>query len=171
MRNPRAVAVALPAVDAYRRTRSAPSGVSAQRPGPPRFRRPLGHSIAGLLVTEDEVLRFVQKSIKSVWALEMLLLLRRERDRVWRSGDLVRELRSSDSAVGEAAASLRGAGFASAESGDAVRYDPASPELDAMAARVQAIYAEKPLAVAKAIMSAPGDKLRIFADAFKLKDS
>lgn len=121
-------------------------------------------------MTEDEVLTFVQKSIKSVWALEMLLLLRRERPRAWRSPDLVRELRSSDSAVGEAIASLRGAGFASTDSGDAVKYDPASPQLDEIAERVQAIYGEKPLAVAKAIMSAPNDKLRVFADAFKLKD-
>lgn len=121
-------------------------------------------------MTEDEVLKFVQKSIKSVWALEMLLLLQRERQRAWSSGDLIRELRSSDSAVGEAIASLRGAGFASAEPGDAVKYDPASAELDEIAGRVQAIYAEKPLAVAKAIMSAPNDKLRVFADAFKLKD-
>jgi hypothetical protein len=52
-----------------------------------------------LLVTEDELLKFVQDSIKSVWALEMLLLFRRERQRAWNAGNLVRELRSSDSAV------------------------------------------------------------------------
>jgi hypothetical protein len=39
-----------------------------------------------------------------------------------------------------------------------------------MAERIEAVYAAKPMAVAKAIMSAPNDKLRIFADAFKLKD-
>ncbi len=143
----------------------------APSPGDPGFSAVLLNSaFAGIALTEDEVLTFVQKSIKSVWALEMLLLLRRERQRAWRTGDLVRELRSSDSAVGEAIASLRGAGFISAEASDTYRYEPASAQLDEIAARVEGIYAEKPLAVAKVIMSAPNEKLRIFADAFKLKD-
>jgi DNA-binding IclR family transcriptional regulator len=121
-------------------------------------------------VTEDDVLAFVQKSVKSVWALELLLLLRREKQRSWRPDDLVRELRSSQAAVGGALDGLRSAGFVDADAGELYRYAPASPELDEMAGSIEAVYAAKPMAVAKAIMSAPNDKLRIFADAFKLKD-
>jgi hypothetical protein len=123
-----------------------------------------------LLVTEDELLKFVQNSIKSVWALEMLLLFRRERQRAWDAGDLVRELRSSDSAVAEALTGLRNAGFVTATPDGRHRYEAASPELDAIAARIERLYGERPLAMAKAIMSAPNEKLRIFSDAFKLKD-
>jgi hypothetical protein len=121
-------------------------------------------------VTEDEVLAFVQRSVKSVWGLELLLLLRRERQKSWRVADLVLELRSSEAAVDVALDGLRGAGFVSAEAEDLYRYAPASPELDEVAGRIDAVYAAKPMAVAKAIMSAPNDKLRIFADAFRLKD-
>jgi hypothetical protein len=121
-------------------------------------------------VTEEEILAFIQKSIKSVWALELLLLLRRQRDHVWGVEELVRELRSSDAAVSEAIASLQSSGFVAADSGDLIRYSPASPELDQVGGEIDATYAEKPLAVVKVIMSAPNEKLRIFADAFKLKD-
>ena len=121
-------------------------------------------------MTEDEVLSFVQRSVKSVWALELLLLLKRERRQAWRLDDLVRELRSSDAAVDGALESLQAAGFVTTEPGELVRYAPASPHLDQMAERIEAVYAAKPMAVAKAIMSAPNDTLRIFADAFKLKD-
>jgi hypothetical protein len=121
-------------------------------------------------VTDDEILAFVQKSISSVWALELLLLLRREPRRSWGHGELVRELRSSDAIVTEAAASLRTVGFVAAEPGGLYSYAPASPELDHIAAQIEATHAARPLSLAKAIMSAPNDKLRIFADAFKLKD-
>jgi DNA-binding IclR family transcriptional regulator len=123
-----------------------------------------------LLVTEDELLKFVQNSIKSVWALEMLLLFRRERQRAWNAGDLVRELRSSDSAVAEALVALHSAGFIAATPEGPYRYEAASAELDEIAVRIEKLYGERPLAMAKAIMSAPNEKLRIFSDAFKLKD-
>ena len=121
-------------------------------------------------MTEDELLKFVQNSIKSVWALEMLLLFRRERQRAWDAGHLVRELRSSDSAVAEALSGLRNAGFVTATPDGRYHYGAASPELDDIAARIERLYGERPLAMAKAIMSAPNEKLRIFSDAFKLKD-
>ena len=121
-------------------------------------------------MTEDDVLAFVRNSIKSVWGLELLLLLRHEPGRSWHANELVRELRSSDAAVSEAAAGLRTAGLVAAEGRDIYRYEPASQELDLIAGHIQAIYAAKPIAVVKVITSAPNDKLRIFSDAFKIKD-
>jgi hypothetical protein len=121
-------------------------------------------------VNEDDVLGFVQRSIKSVWALELLLLLRRDRQRIWRAEDMVLEMRSSDAAVGEALAGLRSIGFVTADSAGLHTYQPASAELDRIAERIQEVYAAKPLAVVKAITSAPNDKLRLFSDSFKLKD-
>lgn len=120
-------------------------------------------------MSEDEVLAFVQTSIKSVWALEVLLLLRRERQRAWSTQDLVLELRSSEAAVTEALSGLRALGAVAAEPAG-FRYQPSSAELDRVCGSIEQLYATKPLAVAKAIMSAPSDKLRLFADSFKLKD-
>lgn len=121
-------------------------------------------------MTDEGVLVFVQGTIKSVWALELLLLLRREPQRAWSLDELVRELRSSEAAVSEALTSLRNSGFVGSDAGSVYSYLPASTDIDAVAARIEAVYAAKPMAVAKAIMSAPSDKLRIFADAFKLKE-
>jgi hypothetical protein len=35
---------------------------------------------------------------------------------------------------------------------------------------LQETYAARPMAVVKAIMTAPNEKLRVFSDAFRLKD-
>jgi len=121
-------------------------------------------------VNENDVLAFVQRSIKSVWALELLLLLRRDRQRIWRPEDMVLEMRSSDAAVAEALTGLRSIGFTAADSAGLHTYQPASAELDRIAERIEEVYAAKPLAVVKAITSAPNDKLRLFSDSFKLKD-
>ena len=97
-------------------------------------------------MTEDELLRFVQNVIKSVWALEMLLLFRRERQRAWDASQLLKELRSSDSAVAEALVCLCSAGFVTATPEGPYRYEAASPELDDIAARIEKLYNERPLA-------------------------
>ena len=75
-----------------------------------------------------------------------------------------------EAAVSEALTSLRNSGFVGSDAGSVYSYLPASTDIDAIGARIEAVYAAKPMAVAKAIMSAPSDKLRIFADAFKLKE-
>ena len=61
-------------------------------------------------------------------------------------------------------------GFIGADSAGLHTYQPASAELDRIARRIEEVYAAKPLAVVKAITSAPNDKLRLFSDSFKLKD-
>ena len=116
----------------------------------------------------SEVVEFIQSSIKSVWAAETLLLLRRRSDRSWTADELIRELRSSRSVVAENLATFLQAGLATEEEGQ-FRYAPASAELDRIVHELEMAYAERPTAVVKAIMAAPSDKLQIFADAFRIK--
>ena len=120
-------------------------------------------------MTEDEVLSFVATSLRSVWALEVAMLLRRERAKAWTMDDIVRETRSSQTASADALTALKAAGFIT-EEGGSYRYWPATPTLETLAAEIEALYAKKPATVIKAILAAPHDKLRIFSDAFKLKD-
>jgi len=119
-------------------------------------------------VLSDEVLRFLRTWIASVWALELLLLLRRERQRAWRVEDLIRELRGSIGIVTTALIELQGAGLA-AEAEGAFRYHPATPELDGTVAEVAKAYAEYPYAVSQAIFTAPSHKIQLFAEAFRIK--
>lgn len=121
-------------------------------------------------VTDNDVLAFAATSIKSVWALELLFLLRRGHERAWGTAELVRELRSSDVVVSEALSSLQSAGLVAEAADKLYRYQPRTPELDKFAAATERLYAAKPMAITKAIMSAPNDKLRIFSDAFKFKE-
>ena len=119
-------------------------------------------------VTEEQVFSFASSTIRSVWALELLLLLHKTRGQFWRARDLVRELRSSDAVIAPCLDALRSAGLAAEQDGG-WRYAPATAELDAVTGELAKIYATKPMALAKAIMRAPNEKLTIFSDAFKLK--
>jgi hypothetical protein len=120
-------------------------------------------------VTDEEIFAFVRASVRSVWALELLLLLRRDPARAWHPDELVRELRGSAAIVHEELAALCSAGLCGHVDGR-YQYQPASPARDSLAGALQETYAARPMAVVKAIMTAPNEKLRIFSDAFKLKE-
>jgi hypothetical protein len=121
-------------------------------------------------VKEEDVLAFLSATVKSLWALELLLLMRRESGRAWQTGALVSELRASTLVVQDALAGLIGAGLIAKDEGGLFCYRPVSETLDSFVAEAQALYAAKSLAVINAIASAPNEKLRIFSDAFRLKD-
>ncbi|MPZ40093.1 MAG: hypothetical protein GEU95_18960 [Rhizobiales bacterium] len=120
-------------------------------------------------MTEDDLLTFIA-SIGSVWALELLLLLKRDPGRSWDPESLVRELRSSSVVIDEGLRRLQGAGLVMQDGARTYRYQTASPKLDNMASELEKVYATKPMTVIKAIVNARTDKLRAFSDAFKLKD-
>lgn len=121
-------------------------------------------------MTEDEVFSFSSNRIRSVWALELILLLRRDRTRAWAVADLVRELRSSDAVIVPCLDVLKSEGFVGGDIAEGFRYAPASEELDAMCGEVAKLYASRPMALAKAIMKTPNEKLSIFSNAFRLRD-
>jgi hypothetical protein len=108
-------------------------------------------------VTEDDLLAFIASAIGSVWAVELLLLLKREPDRAWGPESLVRELRSSPIVINEALERLRTAGLIIRESVGLYRYGAASPQLNCMASQLEEVYATKPTTVIKAIAAARGE--------------
>jgi hypothetical protein len=121
-------------------------------------------------VPDDDVLSFIAASISSVWALELLLLLKRDPGRAWDAEHLIRELRSSPVVIDEALKRLQDAGLVMANGGGTFRYQAASSRLDELVTELDKAYAAKPMTVIRAIIAAPTDKLRAFSDAFKLKD-
>ena len=116
---------------------------------------------------DEDLLSFIQGSIPSVWALEVLLLLRRTADRSWNAAELALELRANERLVGDQLASLQTAGLVACDGG--CRYQPAAPALDALCGRLETAYRERSGQVIKAIMAGPNDKLQIFADAFRFR--
>jgi hypothetical protein len=117
---------------------------------------------------EKDLAEFLQDSFGSVWSLEILLVLHRQPERVWTAEDLIAELRSSQVVVQQGIDNLLAAGLIVAEDGGAVRYGPASAGQDALVRRLEDAYRVKPAAVRRLIIQSPAEKLRTFADAFKI---
>ena len=117
--------------------------------------------------SDDDVLRFVAASFPSVWALELLLALKRER-RAWSREELVATLRASELVVSRALEALVAAGLASFEDGGAI-YLPVNAEVEACVERVEQTYRTRPNAVRRAIIAASASSATAFADAFKLR--
>ncbi|MDE2285595.1 MAG: hypothetical protein KGK33_13365 [Hyphomicrobiales bacterium] len=121
-------------------------------------------------MTENDALDFVRTSIGSVWALELLVLLRREPVRSWPLDLMIYESRSSVVAVSHAIQVLENAGLVVKTAPREYLYQPTTPALDAIGDLVQKIYSTKPSTVISAIFDTPNDQLRTFARAFKFTE-
>ena len=119
--------------------------------------------------TNDEILRFIASSFRSVWALELLVVLKSDR-RAWPHDELVSTMRASELVVTKALEALEAAGLVSNEGGRA-QYMPVNDDIAALVDRSEALYAKRPDAVRRAIVSASSDGAAAFADAFKLRKS
>ena len=116
---------------------------------------------------EHDLLTFITSSFRSVWALELLLVLKSE-SRLWPRSELVSTLRASELVVTKALDSLVAAGLASLE-GEGARYMPVSDDVADCVERTEKLYAARPNAVRRAIVSASAADVTAFADAFRLR--
>lgn len=110
--------------------------------------------------------QFVRRHIRSVWTLELLLLLRRDPQRCWRSSELIQELRASQTVVDNSLQKLAASALVVPDDGG-WRYGPAGAVLAAMCETLATAYAERPVAIISMI-SAP-DPVQSLADAFKFR--
>ncbi len=117
--------------------------------------------------SQQELLHFITSSFRSVWALELLLVLKRE-PRAWAPAELVATMRASQLVVSNALESLIAAGLASLE-GEGARYMPVNGEVAEKVERTERLYAARPDAVRRAIVSSSVGGLTAFADAFRLR--
>jgi hypothetical protein len=122
------------------------------------------------MIPEEQVLEFAGASLQSVWALEILLTLKRDPAKEWTANDLIRELRSSQVGVAEALQNLRSAGLVVETNGQLYRYQPGSAAMDAFVTELVKVYAAKPVAVVRSIVTSPNRKLQILSDAFRIKE-
>lgn len=118
---------------------------------------------------KHDVTGFIRSTFRSVWALELLCFLQKNRARAWPQAELVAALRASELIVAQSVAGLAAAGLIVIEEDGAVRYQPATTDLDALAGEAEAVYARSPDAVRRLIISAASGDLTAFADAFKVR--
>ena len=115
----------------------------------------------------DDLFRFIGSSFRSVWSLELLLLLKGD-NRPWSRDELISALRASELVVNKALDELLAAGLISIE-GDQAVYQPASADVRKAIDEVQKLYAARPDAVRRAIVSSASSGATAFADAFRLR--
>ena len=117
--------------------------------------------------SDEDVLRFIAASFPSVWALELLLVLKSDR-RVWEQEELVATLRASELVVSKALDALVIAGLAIIE-GRGSAYLPVNRDVEACVGLVEEMYRTRPNSVRRVIVSTGTSSASAFADAFKLR--
>lgn len=119
----------------------------------------------------DAFCDFLQRSITTVNAAELLLLLYQQRDRAWTSRELAAKLEPAAS-VTEADAAKDLDAFEQRGLVERVeerrRYHPASPELDNHVHTLAKLYNERPVTLIRMIYALRDAKIKTFADAFKI---
>ena len=117
---------------------------------------------------EQDLFGFIREHLRSVWALELLLLMRRRADHAWTPQELVDELRASQTLVADNLVVFERAGLVRAGDDGRYTFAPASPVLAALCDQLADAYAERPVSVINAIVSPP-DKLQGLANAFRIR--
>lgn len=119
----------------------------------------------------DDVRQFIADYIHSVAELEVLLLLKGSGERSWSAEELSKSLYTSGEMAGTQLADLSARGLLRSE-GDAppsYRYAPQTKELEHLVSQLDDIYQQRRVSVITLIYSKPVDKVRTFADAFRLR--
>jgi hypothetical protein len=120
------------------------------------------------MTSPEDISRFISTSFRSVWSLELLLLLKRQPGFHSRE-ELIGHLRGSELVVAHALDGLVASGLAAIDEAGQASYLPATPELAALAGGAEDLYARKPDAVRRMIVAGTAPGLNAFAEAFRLR--
>ena len=118
-----------------------------------------------------DVRGFIQDCIPHVDAAELLLILTRDKGRAFSVTELTCELKHSDlseAAVEKYLATFMECGLIAREHGT-YRLAPVTPEYDDILTELGRLYNEQPVTLVRMIYAPKDDRLRAFADAFKIK--
>lgn len=120
----------------------------------------------------DEVRRFIAGNLSSVAQLEMLLLLREQREREWTVEEVSHDLYGAAAGMVDPLNDLVSKGLAYVTHAPEPRFryrpDHGGP-LDDVVARVADTYKQRRVAVITLIHSRPADLARNFAEAFRFR--
>jgi hypothetical protein len=121
------------------------------------------------MTARQETSSFIRASFRSVWALELLLLLRKHAARGWTQTEMVEALRGSELVVVQSVDALVAAGLVLIDEEGSARYSPVSGDLDQQVEEAAQMYAKSPDAVRRMIVASAHGGLAAFADAFRLR--
>ena len=136
-------------------------------------RRPTGARGKGETLSEliDRVQRFIAENISSVTQLEVLLLLKGHPEQSWNADEVARALYAGPTLLADELAAWLSRGLLEVEPDrpEAYRYAPRTQELAALVDALEEAYKSRRVSVITAIYSKPTDKIRTFADAFRIR--
>lgn len=119
------------------------------------------------MTSDEELSRFITSSFPSVWALEVLLLLKREGESLDQE-ELIGGLRASELVIARALDSLVAAGLVSIDRDGRASY-VAAPATAGLVEAAGDLYARRPDAVRRMIVASYARGLTAFADAFRIR--
>lgn len=119
----------------------------------------------------EHVHQLISEHIRSIAQLELLVMLRREPDKQWTVEQVAKTLYTAVSMTEPLLESLRAGGLLVATHTPELqyRYAPKTPEMERAIADLDRLYQERRVTIINLIYSAPTEKLRNFADAFRLR--
>ena len=120
------------------------------------------------MTSREQVSRFIRSSFRSVWSLEVLLLLKRE-PRQWTDEEIITALRASDLIVSQSLAGLSAAGLVVTDQEGRSEYRPSNNAAALLVDEAEKLYAQSPDAVRRLILGSSTGGLAAFADAFRLR--
>ncbi|HEY3811747.1 MAG TPA: hypothetical protein VGL66_00855 [Caulobacteraceae bacterium] len=118
--------------------------------------------------SDQAIFDFARNAVGSVWALELMLLLRRTAPKAWTPQALVGEMRASAAIVDASLARLETAGLLHRDD-DLLTFAPASAALTTLCDALEEKYRTSPVLLINAIASPAKSGLQALADAFRLK--
>lgn len=121
------------------------------------------------MLVEKNVSEFLRSTFRSIWSLELLLLLADDATRCWSGPELVAALRASELVVNQAIDNLNAAGLLVPESSACVHYGPVSADLHKLVLAAGTLYMHSPHVVRRIIVRAQSGSIAAFADAFKFR--
>lgn len=120
----------------------------------------------------DDLRSFIQEYISSVDAAELLIRLAAGESRCYRVAELIDGLRPtvvSEPAARRNLVHFEASGLVTSKEGEHWQYSPATPALDAAVRALAKVYNERPVTLVRMIYAPKDEKIRSFANAFRLK--
>lgn len=117
---------------------------------------------------DESLKRFIPATFRSVWSLELLLLLK-QRPGFHRRDELIARLHGSELVVTQALTWLVAGGLVSLDGEGRANYQPASSDLALLVDQTEDLYGRKPDAVRRLIVAGAAPGLTAFADAFRFR--
>ena len=121
----------------------------------------------------DDFCRFLQTTIPSFEAAELLLLLAREPGTHWQLDEALRRLRpavsSGDAEAARYVELLRSRDLVALAPDRRFRYQPGSDFLEQQVKALERAYRERPVTLIRMIYALRDAKIQSFADAFRLR--